>query len=270
MSAEELRSLIDEQRRYFAGEIEASEVSAQLLASLELGYPNWTTSEEGRENSSAEYRRLRMAIYDLLRSGDGGFVLNTSWVLDKAGLILAQLAHVHNVGPLPPKQSRTTIHPQESEEDSWIRHVHGFRIGDRVWPKEGSTMALQRAPQLVVAVVRHPEFGEWLWLADGTSGVHSCAAKWWTTEEPSTEEQARRAQAVAQREEENRNSVRGSMHQIYADMLPSSDQLGWERFSPILPVPADTPSHSVAKCTGFTSCPSPKQGGECGCGTAAK
>jgi hypothetical protein len=204
VSREDLQSLIDEQRRYHAGEVEASEMSARLVASLELGYPNWTTSEDGRENSSAEYRRLRIAIEDLLCDGGAVTVLSPAWVESKAGLILAQLAHVHNVGPLPPRRGGTTIHPQESEDqETWVRHVHGFNIGDRVWPKDGSTVVLQHAPRLVIGAARHPKFGEWLWLADDVSGVGSFAAMCWTTEEPSAEEQERRVESNARRKEEN-------------------------------------------------------------------
>jgi hypothetical protein len=174
-------------------------------SSADFNAPSWTASDEGRENSSPAFTHLEREIEKLLCNGAAGMVMSHTWVKNTARLILAQLAHVHNVGPLPPKQSGKTIHPQESEDQQpWVRHARGFNLGDKVWPKDGSSMVLQHAPQVVVAVVSHPVFGEWLWLADNVSGVGSYAASSWTTEEPSEGEKARRDVAKAQREDENR------------------------------------------------------------------
>jgi hypothetical protein len=58
--------------------------------------------------------------------------------------------------------------------------------------------ALQRAPQVVIAVVTHPVFGEWLWLMDPVGGPRSYHASWWATEPPS-EEQLAEAQEERQK-----------------------------------------------------------------------
>jgi hypothetical protein len=45
-------------------------------------------------------------------------------------------------------------------------------------------MALQRAPQAVIAAYRDPVLGSWLWLDAGLGNFGSYAAAFWTTEEP--------------------------------------------------------------------------------------
>jgi hypothetical protein len=110
VSREDLLSLIDEQRRYHAGEIAQEEMSDRLKASLELGYPNWTTSEDGRENSSYEFTKLMIAVERLLLEGCGR-ALDPAWVSAKAGLIMAQLAHVHHLAPVPPAALGKTTPP---------------------------------------------------------------------------------------------------------------------------------------------------------------
>lgn len=61
---------------------------------------DWTVDPEtGRSNSSPEFLRLKAEIADLIRH-NGGTALSHLWAHSTAGLILAQLAHVHDVGPL--------------------------------------------------------------------------------------------------------------------------------------------------------------------------
>lgn len=60
---------------------------------------DWTV-KDGRSNSSDEYEQLVDAVAALLREGSASGVLSHQWVATKAALIVAQLAHVHNVGPL--------------------------------------------------------------------------------------------------------------------------------------------------------------------------
>jgi hypothetical protein len=62
--------------------------------------------------------------------------------------------------------------------------VSGFTPGTRVWPKPGGPMALQHAPQTVIASYTHPVYGTWLWLDDDRGNFSSFAAGHWTTKEP--------------------------------------------------------------------------------------
>lgn len=88
--------------------------------------------------------------------------------------------------------------------------VPGFRPGDRVWPKADGPMALQHAPQIVLAAHRSQLLGDWLWLDSGLGRYGSWAAEHWTTEEPSTGEQAELAERKRRRAEENQRMTAGS------------------------------------------------------------
>ena len=68
----------------------------------EMDTPNWTTSAEGRENSSPEFTALVAEVDRLIREG-GGWSLDPAWTRMKAGLIMAQLAHVHKLAPVLPE-----------------------------------------------------------------------------------------------------------------------------------------------------------------------
>jgi len=59
---------------------------------------DWTCDEFGVSNSSHEYLRLRDEIERLIRSDAHALIMGRADMT--AGLILAQLAHKHNVGPL--------------------------------------------------------------------------------------------------------------------------------------------------------------------------
>jgi len=80
--------------------------------------------------------------------------------------------------------------------------VPGFTPGGKVWPRE-DVMALQDAPQTVIATYRHPVAGDWLWLDDGQCGFRSFAAAHWTAEEPAEAEKAARFTRRQQRKAEN-------------------------------------------------------------------
>jgi hypothetical protein len=84
----------------------------------------------------------------------------------------------------------------------WTTSVDRFQPGDQVWPLEGP-MVFQRAPQSVIAVVSHPQHGEWLWLDGGSGRLGSWASQWWTTIKPSEEELADRELRLNHRLEEN-------------------------------------------------------------------
>jgi len=60
---------------------------------------DWTCDEAGMSNSSAEFDRLCREVERLIR-GDAHHLIGGRADLT-ACLIMAQLAHVHNVGPLP-------------------------------------------------------------------------------------------------------------------------------------------------------------------------
>jgi len=61
--------------------------------------PNWTTHPETRrENSSKLFTSLVEEVSRLIQEG-GGWALDENWVKMKAGLIMAQLAHVHRLSP---------------------------------------------------------------------------------------------------------------------------------------------------------------------------
>jgi hypothetical protein len=62
-----------------------------------------------------------------------------------------------------------------------------FSVGYPVWPKINSPMIFQRAPQFVIAVSYHPEYGEWLWLDAGECRLGSWYAGHWTVAEPDDE-----------------------------------------------------------------------------------
>jgi len=81
--------------------------------------------------------------------------------------------------------------------------VPGFRAGDRAWPKADGPMALQRAPQTVLASRRDPVFGDWLWLDGGSGHFGSWSAGHWTTDEPGDAEKAEITERARRRAEEN-------------------------------------------------------------------
>lgn len=58
---------------------------------------DWTMDESGRSNSSKEYLRLCAAVAELIR--ESGHALINGGVDRVAGLIMAQLAHVHRLVP---------------------------------------------------------------------------------------------------------------------------------------------------------------------------
>lgn len=57
---------------------------------------DWTVSREGRTNSSHRFEHLKKEIARLIQS-DLGYALRPDHVENCAGLILAQLAHLHGV-----------------------------------------------------------------------------------------------------------------------------------------------------------------------------
>ncbi len=59
---------------------------------------NWTQDSEGRENSSPEFLRLCREVERLIRQD--AHMLIAGRAGQTACLIMAQLAHVHHVGPL--------------------------------------------------------------------------------------------------------------------------------------------------------------------------
>lgn len=62
--------------------------------------PDWTVNPEtNRSNSSFLFLGLVEAVKDLVNGGAGGFVLRPNWTNSMAGLIMAQLAHVHGLVP---------------------------------------------------------------------------------------------------------------------------------------------------------------------------
>lgn len=63
--------------------------------------PDWTCDERGASNSSEEFDRLVDEVARLIHA-NGGSCLSPTWVRATAGLIMAQLAHRHHIGPLPP------------------------------------------------------------------------------------------------------------------------------------------------------------------------
>jgi hypothetical protein len=79
----------------------------------------------------------------------------------------------------------------------WAAGAAGFNPGDKVWPKTGTPMELQTAPQTVLFAVSHHMYGDWLWLDDGRGGLRSWAAEYWATNEP-------RAQEIADQKEKTR------------------------------------------------------------------
>jgi hypothetical protein len=61
---------------------------------------DWTINPEtNRSNSSPLFLGLVQAVKDLINGGAGGFVLRPNWTGNMAGLIMAQLAHVHGLAP---------------------------------------------------------------------------------------------------------------------------------------------------------------------------
>lgn len=75
---------------------------ASAVAAVSLGMSSpagtWTISAQtGRSNSSELFLWLRGEIARLLRDGAAGSVLSPGWIDGKAGLIAAQLAHVHGL-----------------------------------------------------------------------------------------------------------------------------------------------------------------------------
>jgi hypothetical protein len=82
---------LEDRRRLLTGEL------AGVLKG-ELDYPNWTTSIDGRENGSERFRQLADEVAKLIRQ-NGGQCLDGGWVRVTAGLIVAQLAHVHGLAP---------------------------------------------------------------------------------------------------------------------------------------------------------------------------
>ena len=72
---------------------------------------DWTTDPEtGRSNSSPLYLALFAEVARLIRDGAAGSVLKPEWVNGKAGLIVAQLAHVHHLVPAAfPAPARTAL-----------------------------------------------------------------------------------------------------------------------------------------------------------------
>jgi hypothetical protein len=60
---------------------------------------DWTMDlETGRSNSSRQYTDLVAEVERLIREG-GGSCLSPGWARSTAGLIMAQLAHVHGLAP---------------------------------------------------------------------------------------------------------------------------------------------------------------------------
>jgi len=69
---------------------------------------DWTIDPEtGRPNSAPLFRALVDEVERLIRDGAAGSVLRPEWVRGKAGLIMAQLAHVHHLAPLVAAQDST-------------------------------------------------------------------------------------------------------------------------------------------------------------------
>lgn len=122
----------------------------------------------------------------------------------------------------------------------WFSEVPGFNVGDRVWPKPDSTACLQRAPQVVLAVISDARFGEWLWLMDPESGPSSHSARWWTTEAPSEEK-------LVEAERKHRKLAERQRQFTAGEFGP-----------PILPVPAgDDGKTTPLRSTGTGNLPMP-------------
>lgn len=131
---------------------------------------DWTTDPEtGRANSSRAYVSLVETVDLLLRDGAAGSVLVRSWTGGKAGLIMAQLAHIHHLAPAG------TIYTADQQAGA---EVTGFCVGDRVRPLPDEVMCRQ-GEQAVVAVYSHPMTGDWLWLVADDGVVGSFAARFW-------------------------------------------------------------------------------------------
>ncbi len=107
--AELILRLDDESEMVLNGEVDESivesfrycvEFDEDTLLSTDRSW--WTINTEGRSNSSDVYEYLRERVYNLL-SGGCMSVISESWRRSTAGLILAQLAHVHGMAPLLPR-----------------------------------------------------------------------------------------------------------------------------------------------------------------------
>jgi hypothetical protein len=62
-------------------------------------WADWTRGPDGRSNTSAAFSALVEVVYKILREGGAGGILSDTWLLGRAGLIVAQLAHVHGMRP---------------------------------------------------------------------------------------------------------------------------------------------------------------------------
>lgn len=71
---------------------------------------DWTKSEDGRSNSSDRYNELVVIVSELIRSEAHSLIGGN--IETVAGLILSQLAHKHNVGPLEEKKEIFTEIPE--------------------------------------------------------------------------------------------------------------------------------------------------------------
>jgi hypothetical protein len=60
----------------------------------------WTT-QDGASNSSDRFEELVAAVRDLIMGGGAGHCLSSHWAGATARLIMAHLAHVHHMVPLP-------------------------------------------------------------------------------------------------------------------------------------------------------------------------
>ncbi len=77
---------------------------------------DWTADENGRSNSSAEFQRLVAEVARLIR--DEAHSLLSGNTEGAARLIMAQLAHVHGLGP----------HPDAAEVERLLREVAGIGL----------------------------------------------------------------------------------------------------------------------------------------------
>ncbi len=78
---------------------------------------DWTVDPAtGRSNSSPKFQELTAAVTRLIKD-DAASLLNGR-ADNTAGLILAQLAHVHHFGPCPALQDSATIDLDELQEEA--------------------------------------------------------------------------------------------------------------------------------------------------------
>jgi hypothetical protein len=115
---------------------------------------DWTADPEtGRSNASPVFRGLVEDVDRLLRGGAGGMVLRESWTSGTAALIVAQLAHVHQLapaGPQPGPDLAAAVQAARDAERERIRQLaidyHAMTVSqtERMMPFEEM---LRRSPE---------------------------------------------------------------------------------------------------------------------------